>query len=113
MRLALSALVSASLAAGLLLAAPAHAADGDVEIVIKDHRFIPDRVEVPAGQKVTLVIKNQDSGPEEFESHDLKREKIVAGGKEIRVVIGPLKPGEYKFFGEYHEATAKGVVVVK
>ena len=104
----------AALAVALLLAGPALAADADsFELVIKDHRFIPDRIEVPAGKKMNLVIKNQDAGPEEFESYDLKREKVVKGGQEIRIIVGPLSPGEYKFIGEYHEDTAKGVLVAK
>lgn len=113
MRLAVSAAVFAALAATLSLA-QAQAAEPDTfEIAIKDHRFSPDRIEVPAGKKITLVVRNEDATPEEFESHDLKREKVVAGGKEIRVVVGPLKAGEYKFVGEYHEDVAKGVVVAK
>lgn len=121
MRPAFAALAVATLAGGIslaqsapALAAPAVAADADTfEIVIKDHRFAPDRLDIPADKKITLVVKNQDATVEEFESHDLKREKVVAGGREIRIVLGPLKAGEYKFFGEYHEDTAKGVLVAK
>jgi hypothetical protein len=83
------------------------------ELVLKDHRFTPDRLEVPAGEKIALVVKNQDPTPEEFDSHDLKREKVVKGGQEIRVLVGPLAAGEYKFAGEYNEKTAKGVLVAK
>ncbi|CAA7625604.1 conserved exported hypothetical protein [Candidatus Terasakiella magnetica] len=86
---------------------------GVFEIVIKDHRFSPDRIEVPAGQKLTLLVKNQDSSAEEFESHALKREKVIKGGQEARINIGPLSAGEYTFVGEYHESTAKGVIVAK
>ena len=66
-----------------------------------------------AGKKLVLIVKNLDGKAEEFESKDLKLEKIVAAGKEIRLNVGPLKPGEYKFVGEYHEKTAKGVLVAK
>jgi plastocyanin len=82
-------------------------------IVIKNHRFDPEEVVVPAGQKVKLVINNQDTTPEEFESHDLKREKVIAGGSKASVWVGPLKPGTYRFVGEYHEDTAKGRLIVK
>ncbi|MGE5506363.1 MAG: cupredoxin domain-containing protein [Actinomycetota bacterium] len=84
-----------------------------VEVAIKDHRFVPDRIEVPANAKFVLVVSNQDATPEEFESKELKREKVVKGGQQIRVNLGPLKPGQYKFFGEYHEDTAQGVVVAR
>jgi plastocyanin len=94
-------------------AAPAFAETKTFEIIIKDHQFTPDVVEVPAGEKVKLIVKNQDATAEEFESHDLKREKVVKGNSEITVLVGPLKAGEYKFFGEYNEATAQGKIVVK
>lgn len=89
------------------------AAENEFPITIKDHTFTPDRVEVPANTKVKLRVKNEDATPEEFESHDMNREKVIGGGKEAVINIGPLKPGEYKFFGEFNEKTAQGVVVAK
>ena len=82
-------------------------------LVIKNHRFEPAEVKVPAGQRVKLVVHNQDNTPEEFESHDLNREKIVPPGAKASIFIGPLKPGHYTFVGEYNEATAKGVVIAE
>lgn len=82
-------------------------------LVIKDHRFEPAELEVPAGQKIKLVVKNEDPTPEEFESHSLKREKIIPGKSQATLSIGPLKPGTYDFFGEFHEDTAKGQIVAK
>ena len=110
-----------SLSKALLLAAllggfasPLAAAEMEVyDLVLKDHRFIPNRLEVPADRKVVLHLINQDDATEEFDSTDLKREKVVKGGQDIRIIVGPLSPGEYKFVGEYHEETAKGVLVVK
>ena len=99
--------------AALPMATPAMADDQVVKLSIKDHRFIPDRLEVPAKTKLVLVIRNEDAEPEEFESKDLRREKIVHPGTETRLVLGKLDPGEYAFVGEYHEATAKGVIVAK
>lgn len=95
------------------LAAPARAADEPIVINIKDHRFDPETVEVPAGKKVKLLIRNQDPTPEEFESFSLNREKIIAGNSEGVVFVGPLDPGTYEFIGEFHEDTAQGKVVVK
>jgi hypothetical protein len=102
--------VAAMLAA--VVAVPARA-DEPLRLTIKDHRFTPDRLEVPAGTKQTLIVRNEDATAEEFDSDDLKREKVVPAGQEVRLQIGPLKPGEYKFSGEYHDDTAKGVVVAK
>jgi len=100
------ALVSASLLAGGALAA-----EPEVLLVIKNHKFEPAELKVPAGQRVKLVVHNQDSTAEEFESHDLNREKVVPPGAKATIFIGPLKPGRYAFVGEYHEASAKGVVI--
>jgi plastocyanin len=96
-----------------LLCGPARAADADVVLVIKNHRFEPAELKVPAGPRVRLVVHNQDDTPEEFESHALNREKVIPAGAKATIFIGPLKPGRYDFFGEYHEATAKGVVVAE
>lgn len=89
------------------------AADPAINIVIKDHQFTPSEVKVPAGQKVKLLVDNQDATPEEFESHELNREKVIAAHSKATIFIGPLKPGRYPFFGEFHEATAKGVVIAE
>jgi plastocyanin len=99
--------------ASLLLAGSALAAEPEVLLVIKNHRFEPAELKVPAGQKVKLVVHNQDTTPEEFESHSLNREKVVPGGQKATIYIGPLKPGRYTFFGEYNEKTAQGAVVAE
>ena len=100
-------------AAFLTASLGAFAADGDVNVVIENHKFTPDRVEVPSGKKVKLVIENKDATPEEFESKQLNREKVIPGKSTGTVFIGPLKAGEYKFVGEFNEKTANGVIVVK
>ena len=97
----------------LLLAPLANAEVPQFEIMIKDHKFSPAELEIPAGKKVKLIVKNQDPTPEEFESHDLNREKIVTGNGQIIVFVGPLKPGEYGYFGEFNPETAQGKIVVR
>jgi hypothetical protein len=91
----------------------ARAADDAITLTIKDHRFDPAQLEVPAGKKLSLLVKNLDATPEEFESHDLKREKVIPGKGQATILIGPLKPGTYKFVGEYNESTAQGQLVAK
>ena len=108
-----SRLFAVALAAGFLMIGGARAADPEVLLVIKNHRFEPAEVKVPAGQRIKLIVHNQDPTPEEFESHSLNREKVVPGGAKASIFIGPLKAGRYDFFGEYNEATAKGVVVAE
>ncbi len=91
----------------------APAAEPEIALTIKNHRFEPAELKVPAAQRIKLVVENKDSTPEEFESHSLNREKLIPGGAKVTIFIGPLKPGRYTFVGEYNEATAKGVVIVE
>ncbi|MGB7816005.1 MAG: cupredoxin domain-containing protein [Methylotenera sp.] len=97
----------------LLLPLAAFAADADYTLIIKEHRFQPAELNVPADKKIKLLIENQDATPEEFESYQLNREKVIAGNSKATIYIGPLKPGRYPFFGEFNQATAQGVLVVK
>ena len=88
-------------------------AEETFNIVIKNHEFSPGELKIPANQKVTIVIDNQDETEEEFESYDLDREEIVGGNSQITVYIGPLKPGTYKYFGEFNQDTAQGTIIVE
>jgi len=84
-----------------------------INIEIRDHLFYPAEVEVPSNTKVKLLVINQDPTPEEFESYELNREKVVLGNSKTVIFIGPLSPGEYPFFGEFNMSTAQGKVIVK
>ena len=97
--------------AGLWSAGAARA--DDYVLTIKDHVFRPAEIKVPANQRVMITVVNDDATPEEFDSSALKVEKVVAGKSKGVVRIGPLKPGRYPFIGEYHESTAKGVVIAE
>ena len=108
-----AALCAIALSGAVLIPAGAVRADDMVAIVIKDHKFEPAEVKVPANKRVTLLVDNQDATSEEFESNEMKVEKIVGGRKQIKVMVGPLKPGRYPFFGEFHEATAQGAVIAE
>jgi plastocyanin len=100
-------------AASLLLAGAVMAQDAEVKIVIREHKFEPAEVTVPAGKKVKLVIENQDATAEEFESYELNREKVVPANGRITVFVGPLKPGRYPFFGDFHKDSAQGVLIAQ
>jgi plastocyanin len=97
----------------LLLFATPFAQASDYTMTIRDHRFEPAELVVPVGEKIRLQITNHDATPEEFESHALNREKIVAGNGRITLYVGPLEAGRYPFFGEFNEATAQGVIVAQ
>jgi len=105
-----------SLAAAMLCAAAFSApasADDPIQLTISGHKFEPAEIKVPAGKEVTLLVINKDAEAEEFESHDLDIEKVIAGGQQATVTIRALDAGKYEFVGEYHEDTAKGVLIAE
>jgi plastocyanin len=106
-------LAAVALAASFLACAGAQAADPEASLVIRNHRFEPAEVKVPAGQRIKLIVHNEDATPEEFESHSLNREKVVPGGTKASIYIGPLPAGRYTFFGDYNQATAQGAIVAE
>jgi len=101
------------LLAACLLPLTALAATPEVTLTIKDHRFSPVEVHVPAGKRIKLIVENRDRTPEEFESYDLNREKIIPGGSKGVIYIGPLDAGRHPFFGDFHKDTAKGAVIAE
>ena len=95
----------------IILATPSLAATPEFELEIRNHLFQPDTLMIPANTKVKLIIYNRDPTPEEFESYELNREKVILGGRKVIVFIGPLAPGEYPFFGEFNPQTAVGTII--
>ncbi len=83
------------------------------KLVIRDHLFYPAEFVIPAKTKIKLLISNEDATSEEFESYELNREKVILGGTKTIIFIGPLKAGEYPFFGEFNMATAHGKIIAK
>jgi high-affinity iron transporter len=105
--------VAAVLLAGLWGGVTQARAEDVLQLEFRQHRFIPDHITVPANVKFKLMVKNNDDTADEFESVDLNREKLVAPGQTITVFLGPLSPGQYKFFGDFHQDTAQGVMIAK
>ena len=111
-------LTNLGLAAGALAVAAAfcgvaRAEPAAVQLSLKDHRFAPAEISAPANQPVTIEVSNQDATPAEFESKQLRVEKVVAGNSKITVQIRPLVPGRYRFYDDYHEDTTEGFLTVK
>lgn len=96
-------------------ALPAHAADEMpvYRLDVRDGVFEPATIEVPAGTRFKIEISNVGKGPIEFESRDLRQEKVLAPGAKSSVVINALKPGTYTFFDEYHMGLPKGKIIVR
>ncbi|MHB8534436.1 MAG: cupredoxin domain-containing protein [Sulfuricaulis sp.] len=107
-------IVVLSLSLSLGAAVSLHAAEPpDFHLTVKNGRFTPEKLEVPAGRKFKLIVKNEGPGPEEFESSDLNREKLITAGNSVVIFIGPLVPGTYGFYGEFHPQTARGQIVAR
>jgi hypothetical protein len=108
--------LAAKLAVALfpLVLTPAHGQElPSYELTIRAGRFYPETIEVPANTKFKLRIRNEGPGAEEFESIELRKEKVLAPGASSFLIFQPLKPGTYKFFGEFHPETAQGRIVAK
>ena len=117
MRLSFAGCSRAASLAAMLLAALPFAVHGEelhsVTLVIRDGRLSPQTIEVPAHTRFKIVLRNEGPGPAEFESHSLRREKVLTAGSTSFVVIGPQKPGVYDMFDDFHPATGRGRIVVK
>jgi len=103
----------AALAAALLCAGTRAGEATEVELRIQNHLFDPAELVVPADTKVRVRIHNLDATPEEFESWELNREKVILGGESTVIFVGPLPPGEYPFFGEFNPKSAQGKLIVQ
>jgi plastocyanin len=110
---ALLTLMACAALAAVAAPARADAPDDPIEVHIRDNRFVPDVIEVPADTKVRLLVINDGAEAEEFESYELNREKVIRPGSKVTIFLPPLKAGEYPFFGEFHPETARGKVVAK
>src|SRR5262245_5213383 len=102
---------AAAVVLGLVCAPSASALAQEFNLVIRDHKFEPAEIRVPAGKRVSIYVSNEDATPEEFDSTALKVEKVIPGKSKGLVRIGPLDPGRYEFIGEFHADSAKGVVI--
>jgi plastocyanin len=106
-----SLVYSVALSACLLFSVSAHAED--YVLTLKSNQFSPKVLNVPAGQKVKIIVKNQDATPAEFESSDLNREKVIGANSEVTIFVGPLNAGRYGFFDDFHRNTTTGTIVAK
>ena len=97
----------------VLIVSAAAAADLEIPLTIEKNRFQPAEVRVKAGTPFVLVVTNKDATPEEFESKELRIEKVVPGGKTLKIRVRALKAGSYPFVGDFHQATAKGRIIAE
>jgi len=100
---------------GLALAiAGCHAAsaqDTTLQITVQNHQFSPSELRAPANKPLTIVIKNNDATPMEFESVSLRVEKVIVGKGQGSVHVRPLSPGRYEFFDDFNQSTRGALIV--
>lgn len=94
-------------------AAPALADDPTFRIEIKDGVITPLELEVPANTRIRLEVANTGTSPAEFESVQLKKEKVIAGGNATVMVIRNLEPGTYDFFDDFHIDLPHAKIIAK
>ncbi len=82
-------------------------------LTLKDHMFDPPELKAPAGRDIAITLKNEDNSFEEFDSNSLRTEKIVTAKGKVTIKLKPLASGRYPFRGEFHDATAQGVLIVE
>lgn len=101
-------------ASGLVASHPARAEDDPTfRIEFRDGVVTPTRLEVPANRRIRLELHNLGQTPAEFESRELRKEKVLAPGTSSILVIRTLDPGEYDFFDDFHPSTPAAVLVAK
>ena len=91
----------------------ARAEDPTFRIEFKDGAVTPLRLEVPANTRLRLELANLGDTPAEFESLELRKEKVIAPQSQTVMVIRTLDPGEYPFFDDFHPGAAPAVLVAK
>jgi len=108
-----SKIVAAAMLAAAAAVSPVwpQTSSGTTQITIRHQAFQPRSLTIPAGEQVRITIRNDDALPAEFESADLNQEKVIPGGTALPVYVGPLRPGIYKFFNDFHPASTGTLVV--
>ena len=109
--------VAAILLAALFLVSGAANSRADEEpvfrIEFKDGNIAPERLAVPANRRFRLLLLNKGDTPAEFESNELRKEKVLAPRTTSILVFRNLDPGEYPFFDDFHPDAPKAVLIAK
>jgi plastocyanin domain-containing protein len=91
-------------------AASAADAPQEIPLTIDKNQFQPNEVKVKANTPFVLVITNKSAKAAEFESKDLRVEKVVPAGKTLNVRIRALKPGTYSFLDDFNQQATGRIV---
>ena len=97
-------------------------AEGAIVVVATDEggrfRFEPDRIEVRAGQQVTLRVVNRGPSPHDLtiESLNVETGQFGVGEERTLTFTAPAQPGEYEFICNvpgHVQLGMKGTLVVR
>lgn len=100
----------------IFVCATLHVAQADdpvFRIEFEDGKITPQRLEVPAHTRFKIELINKGKTPIEFESTQLKKEKVVAPDSQTFIVFRTLDPGQYEFFDDFHLDAPHAVLVAK
>ncbi|MFT0213479.1 cupredoxin domain-containing protein [Pseudomonas sp. F1_0610] len=84
-----------------------------VQLEMKDGDLIPNTFTVPANTRIRIEVRNTGTSPVEFESTQLRKEKVLAPGAKSVVVIARLRPGTYSFFDDFHLDKPHGTIIAE
>jgi hypothetical protein len=97
---------------GAALVQPAQAQTTEINITVKDKKFNPATITVPANKPFKLIVKNADSAAMEIESHKPRFEKVIASGATATINMKPLEAGTYSFYDDFNKSN-KGEIITK
>ena len=97
---------------GFAAVQPAAAQETEINITVKDKKFNPSTITVPANKPFKLIVKNADSAAMEIESKNPRFEKVIAPGTTATINMKPLETGTYSFYDDFNKSN-KGEIVSK
>lgn len=81
-------------------------------IEMKDGQLNPLQLVVPTKTRFRILARNIGSKPAEFESNQLRLEKVLFMGAEESMNVTPLDEGSYDYFDEFSPGM-EGKVIAK
>jgi hypothetical protein len=102
---------AAALACFLLPSSGLTDEDPVFSLTFRDGAIEPLVTVVPVGTRFKLVLKNEGESPVEFESTELRKEKVLGPGVTTFIVIRRLDAGEHVFFDDFHPSAPNAKLV--
>lgn len=81
-------------------------------VEMKDGKLIPETLIVPAKTKFRIIVRNLGEKPAEFESKQLRQEKVLYKGTQSVVIVMPLDVGDYDYYDDFTPGS-KGKITAK